>query len=905
MPHPVAIKIAGFSDVTDNIKYERGAFEKVIKDNNVGNLPVVVLVVSGPYRSGKSFLLNWFVDRLMEIEKKRIKNNVTDVPQNLECFKWASGVDRETSGIMICSKIFKVKPKNYHGKEVAVVLMDTQGVFDEISSEKECKTIFSLGTLISSVQVYNITRMGYDKLNHLDIFLAYGKFFLENYEGKPFQQLQFLIRDWRHSKDYKYGSEGGIKYFNDKWLNKPASGKKDTTKHHREVLKSYFEKVNCYLMPYPGIRLDQDGSLQDVSLDFVNEMNNFVSQTLENLCNKTKTVNGEVVRCKEIPSILEDYVKAYSTEDVPDDKTPVQANAEFYYRKKVDECLKYYNSSFESCSNENKNTPEKLTSLHKKLKKDAQKKFIESKNIDKDIKNKFETQLIDKLGQRLLQLSNNLRKEILEQVNRRYQVECELNNEIKRILDEYDRKMEYKCKHKVDCVELLEKAHSQINFEFKNEFKHICCNTNIDVSCNEFLIDKGVFDDLKQSKSKELDDLFTSKLKHYQNLLNSDQQLHKTSIKTAELDLHDKIEFLFLKYKSEFDEKLNLKTIPSECELKQIYENVKTKILSKFAEHALKYKHKTQSYKFCLSGIDYDDLITKSERELVKNIDVSVEFYKKQIKDKTVKCSKDYLQARLKCDKIVDDVYIKYTRKMTFLSKNIWKFSTLCKFSDYEKNECCKLFNEICENELNNSKLILDLKRLTELKEYYSSCFRNFVQRIDKQFNMYESKLKNELLQYTLVCSDISNFYNNSISSCIDYFSKQYKRYPVEKLKKNAYKISHPDEIENLQHRVLKAHELGTVLKSKTVKKFGEQSYTIKHNFNSFDFSIFDQIKNYEKIVKISFELKLREKLTLQNRKVFLEKLFALFDRQFQWKSFNGDMIEGIIKNHFHDYKFD
>ena len=109
MPHPIAIKIAGFSDVTDNIKYERGAFEKVIKDNNVGNLPVVVLVVSGPYRSGKSFLLNWFVDRLMEIEKIIIRNSVTSVPQNLKCFRWASGVDRETSGIMICSKIFKVK----------------------------------------------------------------------------------------------------------------------------------------------------------------------------------------------------------------------------------------------------------------------------------------------------------------------------------------------------------------------------------------------------------------------------------------------------------------------------------------------------------------------------------------------------------------------------------------------------------------------------------------------------------------------------------------------------------------------------------------------------------------------------------------------------------------------------
>ena len=43
-------------------------------------------------------------------------------------FHWRGGADRDTTGTLMWSKVFEVKLPS--GKDVAVVLMDTQGAFD-------------------------------------------------------------------------------------------------------------------------------------------------------------------------------------------------------------------------------------------------------------------------------------------------------------------------------------------------------------------------------------------------------------------------------------------------------------------------------------------------------------------------------------------------------------------------------------------------------------------------------------------------------------------------------------------------------------------------------------------------------------------------------------------------------
>jgi len=52
-----------------------------------------------------------------------------------------------------------------------VLLMDTQGAFDSMSTIKDCATVFALSTLLSSVQIYNImSNLQEDDLQHLQVF---------------------------------------------------------------------------------------------------------------------------------------------------------------------------------------------------------------------------------------------------------------------------------------------------------------------------------------------------------------------------------------------------------------------------------------------------------------------------------------------------------------------------------------------------------------------------------------------------------------------------------------------------------------------------------------------------------------------------------------------------------------
>jgi atlastin len=88
-------------------------------------------------------------------------------------FAWRGGQERMTTGIWMWSEPFT----HYcaaAGKEVAVLLMDTQGMFDNETTMNLTAQIFGISTLVSSFQIYNVQNsIGEDKLMHLALFSEY------------------------------------------------------------------------------------------------------------------------------------------------------------------------------------------------------------------------------------------------------------------------------------------------------------------------------------------------------------------------------------------------------------------------------------------------------------------------------------------------------------------------------------------------------------------------------------------------------------------------------------------------------------------------------------------------------------------------------------------------------------
>lgn len=179
------------------------------------DLKVSIISIVGAFRTGKSFMLNIFLRYLRHVAKHqddlevlkdqsenwlfnegdelsegnlnntwstpmKPSNDTSEVINNIQnsktaSFAWRGGYERQTTGIWMWSEPFILK--NFETNEqYAVLLMDTQGMFDNQTTMTLTAQIFGLSTLVSSFQIYNVEkRIGEDNLQHLALFSEYGR----------------------------------------------------------------------------------------------------------------------------------------------------------------------------------------------------------------------------------------------------------------------------------------------------------------------------------------------------------------------------------------------------------------------------------------------------------------------------------------------------------------------------------------------------------------------------------------------------------------------------------------------------------------------------------------------------------------------------------------------------------
>lgn len=121
-----------------------------------------------------------------------------DKNEPLTGFSWRSGSVRDTSGIVMWNDAFLHTDDN--GEKIAIILIDTQGLFQSGTLPIDDSRIFSLGTLLSSSLVLNLFDVVQEnQLEYLQYSIETAKYAIgekQETEEKPFQHLMFLIRDW-------------------------------------------------------------------------------------------------------------------------------------------------------------------------------------------------------------------------------------------------------------------------------------------------------------------------------------------------------------------------------------------------------------------------------------------------------------------------------------------------------------------------------------------------------------------------------------------------------------------------------------------------------------------------------------------------------------------------------------
>lgn len=333
LPIPIIIPALEDDSHQQTFQINLEELESMLCDPRIADKKVCVVSVAGAFRTGKSFILNFFLRYLQW--KASASNSETDVDWlatkiQLNGFSWRGGDDRDTNGILIWPEPFIVEDRN--GEEVIIILMDTQGIFDCISTVKSCATIFALSTMISSVQVYNINKtIQEDHLQHLQLFTEYARLAMDEYnDAKPFQTLMFLVRDWSFPYDAEYGLDGGQRIL-DKRL-------EVTPKQHKELqqlrqhIKSSFDSIKCFLMPHPGLDVaispNFRGELDSISADFKAQLRALVPLLFDRNNLVVKKINGQHVTCRELAVYINAYFDVFNGTELPEPKTILNATAE-------------------------------------------------------------------------------------------------------------------------------------------------------------------------------------------------------------------------------------------------------------------------------------------------------------------------------------------------------------------------------------------------------------------------------------------------------------------------------------------------------------------------------------------------------------------------------------------------
>ncbi|XP_014249399.1 atlastin-like [Cimex lectularius] len=326
------------------------ALQRLFLQPEIRNRNVVVVSVAGAFRKGKSFILDFFLRYLKatyptySIQKKSKSDSEDedeeeeeeqvghwmgpkDVP--LEGFSWRGGSERDTTGILMWSEIFLTTLEK--NEKVAIILLDTQGTFDSESTVRDCATVFALSTMISSIQIYNISQnIQEDDLQHLQLFTEYGRLALASSDQKPFQKLQFLVRDWSFPYEAPYGEEGGKKLL-EKRL-QVSDKQHPELQSIRRHIRSCFTDISCFLMPHPGLKVatnpNFDGRLKDIEAEFIEQLSKFVPLLLapENLT--LKRIDGQKVKAKDLVEYFKAYINIYSGDELPEPKSMLVATAE-------------------------------------------------------------------------------------------------------------------------------------------------------------------------------------------------------------------------------------------------------------------------------------------------------------------------------------------------------------------------------------------------------------------------------------------------------------------------------------------------------------------------------------------------------------------------------------------------
>ncbi|CAN6558407.1 unnamed protein product [Malus baccata var. baccata] len=290
--------------------------------------PIAAVAVIGPYRSGKSFLLNQLL--------------------SLSCYE-GFGVghmrDTKTKGIWVWGTPIEL---DIDGVKTSVFYLDTEGFESVGKSNVYDDRIFALATVMSSVLVYNLA----ETIREADIArLSFAVELAEEFYGRvkgqdvafePAKLLWLIQRDFLQGKSVQEMVHEALLHVPNKDGNKNI----DMVNQIRDSLAIMGDNSTAFSLPQPHLDRTKlcdmkDGELDPMYVKKKEQLKQLVSSII-----RPKVVQGRTLSGKEFVSFLEQILEALNKGEIPSTGSLV----EVFNKGILERCLKLYHERMEKLS---------------------------------------------------------------------------------------------------------------------------------------------------------------------------------------------------------------------------------------------------------------------------------------------------------------------------------------------------------------------------------------------------------------------------------------------------------------------------------------------------------------------------------------------------------------------------
>ncbi|KAG7989465.1 hypothetical protein I3843_03G239600 [Carya illinoinensis] len=287
--------------------------------------PIAAVAVIGPYRSGKSFLLNQLL--------------------SLSCFE-GFGVghmrDTKTKGIWVWGTPIEL---DIDGVSTSVLYLDTEGFESVGKSNVYDDRIFALANVMSSVLIYNLP----ETIREADISrLSFAVELAEEFYGRvkgqdvafePAKLLWLIQRDFLQGKSVQEMVDEALR----RVPNNDGNKNIEMVNQIRDSLAIMGDNSTAFSLPQPHLQRTKlcdmkDGELDPIYVRKRDQLKQLVASII-----RPKIVQGKTLNGKEFVYFLEQILEALNKGEIPSTGSLV----EVFNKGILDRCLKLYSEKME------------------------------------------------------------------------------------------------------------------------------------------------------------------------------------------------------------------------------------------------------------------------------------------------------------------------------------------------------------------------------------------------------------------------------------------------------------------------------------------------------------------------------------------------------------------------------